>query len=113
MDIHRIGAPAVRSAASRSRRLSLIGLGGAAIAAVARPVPARAGKGGKKAKKKCTRQVGACETAVRNACGLLLLEEEAEACEAALLPCCASFKGCKAGTAYECLLNAVREPEPE
>jgi hypothetical protein len=94
---------AVHTAESLSRRVSFIALGGAALAAaVARPSPARAGKAGKKAKKKCKRQIGQCESSIASLC-----TGGPEACVDVLSPCCRSFKGCKAGAAYQCIVDGL------
>lgn len=96
----------VRAARSFSRRASVFGLGGAALASVALPMATRAGKAGKKAKKKCRRQIGKCQGSVTSFCaGPLTIDRET--CEAAFLPCCPSFKGCKAGAAYDCIGDAL------
>ncbi len=86
----------VRAARPFSRRASVVVLGGGALISVALPTATRAGKAGKKARKKCKRQIGICQGSVTTLCaGPLTIEQET--CEAAFLPCCASFKGCKAG----------------
>jgi hypothetical protein len=97
-----VDAATAHGVESRSRRASLIALGGAAFAAIARSSPARAGKAGKKAKKKCKRQVGQCESSIAALCA----DEPAE-CEVVLAPCCTFFKGCKAGAAYQCIIDGL------
>lgn len=88
---------------SRVRRASIVALGAAALAAVVtRPSPARAGKAGKKAKKKCKRQIGQCQSSIADLCA----DEPAE-CEEVLAPCCTSFKGCQAGAAYQCIVDGL------
>jgi hypothetical protein len=104
MDDHRIDALSTHIAASLSRRASLLGLAGAALAA-ASAAPASAGKAGKKVKKTCKKQIGQCESSVAAFCA----DAPVEGCEPVLLPCCASFKGCKAGTAYGCIVDALLE----
>jgi len=93
---------AVHTAESLSRRTSLIALGGAALSVVARPSPARAGKAGKKAKKKCKRQIGQCESSIATVCS-----GGPAGCEEVLAPCCSSFKNCKAGAAYQCIADGL------
>jgi hypothetical protein len=110
MNERRIQEVVVRTAETLSRRASLTTLGGAAIAAVARPAPVSAGKVSKKVRKTCKRQIGQCQSSVAAFCA-----DAPEACDAALTPCCASFKGCKAAAVYECLiaaLLALDAPEP-
>ncbi len=95
-----------RAARTVSRRTSLFGIGSAALASVGLPAAASAGKAGKKAKKKCKKQIGKCQASVTSFCaGPLLIDRET--CEAAFLPCCPSFKGCKAGAAYDCIGDAL------
>ena len=103
-----------RDVSSRSRRMSLFGLGGLALAAVAGSAPAQAGKASKKVKKTCRRQIGACESTVQAFCNGPTVEEgEREACHAAFSPCCALFDGCDAAAAYACLMNVFLNPPPE
>jgi hypothetical protein len=113
-----VNALAHRTAPSLTRRTSLVAIGGAALAsALARPAPAHAGKAGKKAKKMCRRQIGQCETSVTAFCATAseLLEIDREACEASVLPCCGSFKGCQAGSFFRCFDTGVSSllPPPE
>jgi hypothetical protein len=103
-----------RDVSSSSRRMSLFGLGGLALAAVAGSAPAQAGKASKKVKKTCRRQIGACESTVQAFCNGPTVEEgEREACHAAFPPCCALFDGCDAAAAYACLMNVFLNPPPE
>jgi hypothetical protein len=96
----------VSAARACTRRASLLGVGGAALASVALPKATRAGKAGKKAKKKCKQQITKCQGSVTAFCaGPLNIDQET--CEAAFLPCCPSFKGCKAGAAYDCIGDAI------
>jgi hypothetical protein len=100
-----IDALPVSAADALSRRRSLIALCGVALAAaVGIPAPARAGKAGKKSKKKCRRQIGQCESSVKAFCVAPLLIGPTE-CETLLLPCCQSFAGCHAGNAYQCFVD--------
>lgn len=94
---------AVGGGETRSRRASLIALASASVVAVvARRSPARAGKAETKAKKKCKRQIGQCESSITSLC----TEGPAE-CVEVLAPCCRSFKGCKAGPAYQCIVDGL------
>jgi hypothetical protein len=91
--------------------MSLIGLGGLALAAVTRPAPARAGNASRKVKKTCRRQIGACESAVQTFCdGPTVEEDEREACLTLFPPCCALFDGCDAAAAYACLMDVFLNP---
>jgi hypothetical protein len=96
----------VRTARSISRRATLLGIGGATFVAVPLPQPARGGKAGKKAKKKCKKQIGKCQASVTSFCARPLSVDQ-ETCEAMFLPCCQSFKGCKAGAVYDCIGDAL------
>ena len=107
-------AGAVRTVPFVSRRMSLLGLGGMALAAVTGSTPAWAGKASKKVKKTCRRQIGACESAVQAFCdGPTIEEDEREACHAVFPPCCALFEGCDAAAAYACLVEAFLNPPQE
>jgi hypothetical protein len=106
MNAQSFAARTTRTTAYLSRRASLIGLGGAALGAVTAPATARAKKAAKKVKRKCRKQIGLCETSVADFCASLE-SIEPEDCEAALLPCCASFQGCQAGGAYGCIGEAL------
>ncbi len=101
-------AIALPNAVSLSRRTSLIGLGGlAAIATIARQSPTRAGKVGKRVKKTCRKQIDKCQSSVSSFCAQPNLTVPREACEAAILPCCSSFRNCNAGEAYDCIGDAL------
>jgi hypothetical protein len=103
-----------RDVSSPSRRMSLFGLGGLALAAATGSAPARAGKASKKVKKTCRRQIGMCESTVQAFCNGPTVEEgEREACHAAFSPCCALFDGCDAAAAYACLVEAFLNPPQE
>lgn len=97
-----VDVAAEQTVGSRGRRASILALGAAALATVARPSPTRAGKAGKKAKKKCKRQIGQCKSSIAALCA----DEPAE-CEKVLAPCCTSFKGCQAGAAYQCIVDGL------
>jgi hypothetical protein len=100
-----------RDVSSPSRRLSLFGLGGLALAAATGSAPARAGKASKKVKKTCRRQIGACESTVQAFCnGPTVEEDEREACLTLFPPCCALFDGCDAAAAYACLMDVFLNP---
>jgi hypothetical protein len=114
MHYRRLLETAVRDAPSVSRRISLFGLGGLALAAATGTAPARAGKAGRKVKKTCRRQIGACESTVQGFCnGPTVEEDEREACRTVFLPCCVLFDGCDAAAAYACLMEAFLNPPSE
>ena len=114
MNHQRVLEIARRDLSSISRRMSLIGLGGVALAAIAGPAPVRAGKAKKKVKKTCRRQIDQCESAVQAFCdGPTVEEDEREACHAVFPPCCALFEGCDAAAAYACLVEAFLNPPQE
>ena len=95
-----------RAARAVSRRASLLGICGAALASVALSTAASAGKAGKKAKKTCKKQIAKCQGSVTSFCaGPLTIDQQT--CEAAFLTCCPSFKNCNAGAAYDCLGDAL------
>ena len=94
-------------ARSLSRRASLFGIGSAALAAAVVPTASRAGKAGKKAKKVCKRQIGQCQASVSDFCANPQLVISQAECEVAFLPCCLSFKSCKAGAVYDCMGDAL------
>jgi hypothetical protein len=106
MNEQSVDATIVRTTAFVSRRTSVIGIGAAALAAV-RPSRAKAGKAGRRAKKTCKKQIDKCQSSVTSFCGQPNLNVSQEVCEAAILPCCSSFKRCKAGTAYDCIVAAL------
>jgi hypothetical protein len=111
MNHRRVLEIARRDLSSISRRMSLIGLVGLALAAVTRPAPARAGKASRKVKKTCRRQIGACESTVQAFCdGPTVEEDEREACLTLFPPCCALFDGCDAAAAYACLMDVFLNP---
>lgn len=111
MNHQRHAAPIGHNDSPLSRRTSLIGLGGVVLASAGRAAPARAGKAGKKTKKRCQRQVGACEAAVQAFCnGPTVEEDERAGCRTVFLPCCLSFTGCDAAAAYGCLIDGLRNP---
>jgi hypothetical protein len=102
-----------RAARSVSRRTTLAGFGGALVAAAAmRPSPAGAGKVSKRVEKKCKKQISKCQSSVAAYCATRLIPGDREECEAELLPCCSSFKTCKAGAAYACLIEGVLPTSP-
>ena len=83
--------------AALSRRASLIALGGAAFVSVARPRTTRAGKAGKKARRKCKRQAAQCRAAFVDIC------DTNQDCTDLTNVCCAYFSRCHAGAAVRCL----------
>jgi hypothetical protein len=95
----------------RSRRVALGALVGVAIAsALGRTSPVRAGKAGRKARKRCKRQSGQCETSVSKLCASGVFEQGE--CETTLLPCCPSFKGCRIESAILCLGEGIGSLAP-
>lgn len=99
---------ALPNAVLLSRRTSLVELGGlAAIVTVVRQSPTQAGKVGKRVKKTCKKQIGKCQSSVSGFCAQPNLTVPREACEAAILPCCSSFRNCNAGEAYDCIGDAL------
>lgn len=92
------------------RRTSLKTLGAAALfAAVAGPLSAQAKQSpGKKAKKKCKKQVGQCVSAFTAICEALD-EEDQDVCFAqvqqTLAPCCQSLGNCGAGEFVTCVFS--------
>ena len=107
MSMHPSDVVAKRTASSLSRRTSLVALGGAAVTTALRPSSTRAGKVSRKVKRTCKRQIGQCQSSVASFCA-----EAPEGCEEAIAPCCASFKGCKAGAVYACIFDALVALEP-
>lgn len=108
MDDHIVAKFTAREATTLTRRVALLGFGGAGLAATFRPSAARAGKAAKRAKKACKRQIGQCEGSVSAFCSNPFFENP-EACEAVLAPCCQSFHNCKARGAYDCMLAGIDE----
>jgi hypothetical protein len=108
MGDHIVATFTARAVATLTRRVALLGFGGAGLAATFKPAPARAGKVGKRAKKACRRQIGQCEGSVSTFCANPFFEDP-EACEAVLSPCCQQFKNCKARGAYDCMLAGIAE----
>lgn len=88
------------------RRTSLKVLGAAAfVAAAAAPLTAEAGKSGKKAKKKCKKQVGPCNTFSNEVCELFFDPgSEFDFCVAEASACCAPLKKCAATSFFDCAL---------
>jgi hypothetical protein len=86
-----------------TRRASLKALGTTAVvAALAAPRSAQAKpKPGKKAKKRCQKQVGACRVALVDVC------DGSDYCEQVLLPCCPKLKTCNAPAFIQCVWSAL------
>lgn len=89
-----------RAAAAVTRRHAFLLMSGAAAAA-ATPGAAEAGEAGKKARKRCKRQRGACRESVEEFC-----EGNLE-CLDHLLPCCDPLETCNARESTECLLRPL------
>ena len=99
-------ALARNAAAAVSRRASLLTLGGAGlVAAMAHPQLAGAGKAGKKAKKKCKKQVGQCRDNFTQHCAVCCsdTEEEFDLCFATFAACCEPLAQCNAAATFACL----------
>jgi hypothetical protein len=87
-----------RAHAAVSRRASLLGLGGAALASLAAPATtAHAGKAGKNAKKKCKRQVGQCRAAWEDLC------MGNPNCESDFFACCQPLARCDVAAYLTCV----------
>ncbi len=84
-----------------TRRTSLFGLGGGALAlAGMRPASARKSQGKKikrKARQKCQSQVGQCEAEVRELCG------DDQGCIDSQLPCCPALATCNLFSLFACI----------
>jgi hypothetical protein len=106
-----------------SRRSSMVGLGGAALAAVmmnmrAPGIAAKGGNNGKKRLKKklkkerrqfrqtCDAQPGQCQAALQTTCPLLGGEGAAN-CLALLTPCCVQFTDCNVNAGLTCMVTAL------
>jgi hypothetical protein len=107
-----------------SRRSSMVGLGGAALAAVmmsmrAPGIEAKGGNNGKKRLKKklkkerrqfrqtCEAQPGQCQAALQATCPLLGGEAVAN-CLAFFTPCCAQFTDCNVNAGITCMVAALQ-----
>jgi hypothetical protein len=101
MTQHHFGVFTRHAAHALDRRRSLAAIGTAALTAcVARPSAATGAKDGKKVKKKCKRQDGACREFVFDNCanaGDPLL------CVELLTPCCQFLGRCQAAAFFTCL----------
>jgi hypothetical protein len=104
----------IQTATVLSRRASLLALGGVAIAASADRTPALAGAASKKAKKRCRRQIGQCESAIASACADPEIRVSQQECLALIRPCFQHFGSCQAAAAFDCLKAAsdVIAPPP-
>lgn len=101
-----LGVLSRRAARIVSRRGSLLALGGALLGAAATPRAVEAGKCGKKAKKKCEKQVQLCETSMEQACEALA-PLDPNPCFTACRPCCASLATCDPAESTACLMDCV------
>jgi hypothetical protein len=117
MHANTLDAMARTAGSVRDRRASLKALGLAALGATAVPSLAQAGKAGKKAKKKCQRQRGQCQTFVETSlcvepargAGVDVSGEGAVvvSCVEFFRPCCDFFAQCQAGQGLSCLHQAA------
>jgi len=89
-----------RAAAAVTRRHSFLMMGGVAAAA-ATPAIAEAGEAGKKARKRCKRQRGACRGSVEEFCA------GSSTCLDHLLACCDPLATCNARASTECLIQPL------
>ncbi len=94
-------AAVTRHTVAVSRRSSLVALGLASVGAT--PLLAGAkGKAGKKARKKCRKQVEPCKAAFDPVCEGTMGEEE---CRQFASECCESLKTCNADAAMTCVVT--------
>src|SRR5215218_10456086 len=102
---------------ARSRRGSLVALGGVALAAsLLAPAGTSAKKhGGKKGKHKgkgkgkggCTPQDAQCRTALPGLCAAAVSSASVDDCVALLEPCCTFFHECKLTEAFACARDVI------
>ena len=99
----------------RSRRGSLVALGGVALAAslLAPGVTSAKKHGGKKGKHKgkdkreCTPQDAQCRAALPGLCAAAVSSESVGECVALLEPCCVFFHECKLTEAFACARDVI------
>ena len=98
-----------QSAMPRSRRRSILALCSAALlGAVGGPSFAEAGQCGRKCKKQCQKQVGACENVVRAFCNNT--DPGGNGCLQSVLRCCDPLKTCDSSTATQCFIDNLFTP---
>jgi hypothetical protein len=106
MDGRQFDAWTRQTAMPFSRRRSILTLSGAGIAAAAAgPLVAKAGKRGKKCKKKCQQQVGQCEDVVRAFCSDV--DPGGNGCLQTVLPCCDPLQTCNSAASTQCFIDAL------
>jgi hypothetical protein len=97
-----------RRARARTRRASLVALGGASLAAFAGASVGQAGKSGKKAKKKCKKQTPACRGFATRLCGEFFLPgPDFDACFADASACCDTLARCQAESFFGCVWTVI------
>ncbi len=92
-----------KASAVQDRRTSLKAVGAAAVVAaagLAAPRAAEASKAGKKARKRCQQQVGACKSEFEKAC------EGNETC-LSLTTCCDFLRNCDAAGQIKCITDIL------
>ncbi len=94
---------------SASRRKSVAGIVAAALgAAIALPDIAKAGKTGKKVKKKCKTQEQPCDDFGTLVCTSFFAPgAQLDSCLAAMFQCCDSLAVCDATTFFPCISTAL------
>jgi hypothetical protein len=95
---------------SASRRTSVVGIVAAALgAAIAAPNIAKAGKVGKKVKKKCKSQEAPCVTFGYQVCGALIPSggDALSNCLTAMTQCCVPLTRCDADSFFPCISAAL------
>jgi hypothetical protein len=98
-----------RAAAPRSPRRSILALSGAALlGAASGPSVAAAGRCGQKCKKRCEKQVGACEDVVRAFCATE--DPGGNGCIQNVLHCCFPLKNCDSATSTQCFIDNLFPP---
>ena len=93
-----------KAGSSQNRRASLKALGAAAVvAAASSPLAAKAGKAGKKVRKKCRKQGVPCLAFAADMCDALLPDPEVAECIELFQPCCSSIQKCNGPAFFECV----------
>jgi hypothetical protein len=98
-----------RAVCSHSRRLAVLSLGSAALAAaLGRPVTAEAGSCNKKSKKRCKQLGTSCEIVVRAFC--TGADPGGNGCLQRLMPCCTPLETCDATASTQCFVDRFPKP---
>ncbi len=100
--------PAVsrRAVAGVSSKASLLVAGAAVLGAARFPLETRAGKAGKKARKRCKQQKGECLAGIEAFC-IANIPVDLQGCIATFASCCNSLTRCDARSSTECLMQTV------